>query len=150
MRKRPDQLGRPRGVGAGAPTPAPFWAGSVGRRRWFVDADIVVSPWEYTGCNTDDVQSVTSTAHDNPGYFHRKDPSATGLQRWEKANAPRKSGGFCQKNCHFRALLGHIGALFGHKIGRQEGAGCGADPLQKRLFCRRSEERRGGKEGRTC
>src|SRR5207247_1288211 len=39
------------------------------RRWWLVDADIIDSPWQYTGCETDDVQSVTSTAPDNPGYF---------------------------------------------------------------------------------
>src|SRR5262249_46357456 len=79
MRNRPDQLGREGGAGARAPAPGPLWEAVVGSRPWFVEADIVVSPWKYTGCNTDDVQSVTSTPPDNPGYFHRKkNPSATG------------------------------------------------------------------------
>jgi transcriptional regulator with XRE-family HTH domain len=30
-----------------------------------------------------------------------------------------------------------IGALFGREIGRQEEAGCGADPMRKRSFCRK-------------
>ena len=76
MRKSPDQLGRPGGAGAGAPAPGLFSEAVVVHRRWFGDADIVVSPWEYVGCDTNDVQSATSTAPDNPGYFPENTPEA--------------------------------------------------------------------------
>jgi hypothetical protein len=119
MRKRPDQLGRPGGAGAGAPAPGSFAAGSVGRRRWFVEADIVVSPGRH-GCHTDDAQSVTSTGPDNPGNFRwlrrgqRQGREWTWGKRWPQSAmqatrlaAVRQAGAQDQTSCEtVRALRG--------------------------------------------
>src|SRR5215472_4977128 len=101
MRKRPDQLGRPRGAAAGTPAPRPLSAAGVGWRRWLEDADIVVSPGECTGCHTDDVQSVTSTAPDNPGNFHRKDPRSPEAVPGDRYRPPGCVGGApCREDNH--------------------------------------------------